>query len=595
MEFDLIIRGGTLVDGTRLPRFRADVGIRDGRVTKIGRIPSDAMTRRELDAADCIVSPGFIDLHTHYDAQIHWDPYCTISGWHGVTSLAIGNCGFGFAPVKPAERDPALRMMTRTEQIPYETMKQGMPWRWETFPEWLDNLERLPKGLNIVSFLPLSPLMIYVMGMEAAKSRSATRGELQEMKRLLNQAMAAGACGFSLQRMGKYSLQTDVDGSPMPTDCMADEEVLALAEVLRDRDEGFIQITQAQIDREEDYSESHRATEWAFLERLAEVAQRPVIHNTVNPMDSAPETYLRELAWVRRANAKGLRVIAQGVNNRNWFTFSLERWNLYDSSPAWKAATLGSADNKKMMMADPAHRAKIRAEHSLLLVLGNEMMPESCTVTDVAGHRELEKYVGRKIAEIAREEAKHPADTMLDIALAGELQVQFQTDCLCSDPDKFGYIMNDPYVLAGVSDGGAHVKFLNGGSYPTELLAWLVRDTGRLTLEEAHYHLSYLPAQVAGFVDRGSVRVGACADIVVYNLAKLKRTPEWTYEIAHDLPANEWRCIQRAEGYRWIIVNGVVTFEDGVCTGATPGVLLRNGEATPDSLAPKTGKPVAVG
>ena len=244
-QFDTVIRGGTVVDGTRLPRVRADVGIRHGRVAKIGRIAPGA-GERELDASGHVVAPGFVDLHCHYDAQIHWDPYCTISGWHGVTSLVLGNCGFGFAPVKPADRERALLMMTRTEQIPYESMKAGMPWAWESFPEWLDNLERLPKGVNVVSYVPVSPLMVYVMGVEAAKTRAATPAERREMQRLLDQAMDAGACGFSVQRLGERSLQADYDGTPMPTDCMADEDLFALGEVLRRRDEGFIQITQAQ-------------------------------------------------------------------------------------------------------------------------------------------------------------------------------------------------------------------------------------------------------------------------------------------------------------------------------------------------------------
>jgi N-acyl-D-amino-acid deacylase len=204
-------------------------------------------------------------------------------------------------------------------------------------------------------------------------------------------------------------------------------------------------------------------------------------------------------------------------------------------------------------------------------------IPESLEIIDVAGVSSLEKYVGRKVGDIAKERGVHATDAMLDIALEANLKVKFRTGYLTSGhPEKVAYIMNDPYVIAGVSDGGAHVKFFTGGSYPTELLTWLVRDERRVSVEEAHYHLSYLPAQAAGFLDRGFLREGAPADIVVYDLANLKRTPEWDYEIAHDFPADEWRVVQRAEGYRWTIVNGVITFEDGVCTGATPGVLLRN-------------------
>ena len=580
MQYDLIIHGGTVVDGTRLPRFRADVGVKDGRVAKIGRIGAGATAKKTLDAQGCIVCPGFVDLHCHYDAQIHWDPYCTISGWHGVTSLVLGNCGFGFAPVRAQDRDRALRMMTRTEQIPYESMKAGMPWRWESFPEWLDNLQKLPKGINVISYVPVSPLLVYVMGLEASKSRAATPAERREMQRLLNEAMEAGACGFSIQRMGKNSIQTDVDGTPMPTDCMADEDILALAQVLCERDEGFIQITQAQQAGDPAHSDGNvRASDWAFLEKLAAAAQRPIIHNAVFAVDDAAEFHIKELAWVHQANEKGLRIVGQGANVRSWFAFTLERWNLYDASPAWKEATLGSVEERKRKMADPQLRARMRAEHQMLVAIGGECVPEACTVAETSGASALAKYLGRKVGDIAKEEDKHPADVMLDIALAGDLKVQFRTGCNTSiDPEKVAYLMNDPYVTAGVSDGGAHTKFFTGGSYTTDFLTWLVRDTNKVSLEEAHYHLSYLPAQAAGFADRGFLREGVPADIVVYDLARLKRTPEWSYEIAHDFPANEWRCVQRAEGYRWTMVNGVITFEDGKCTGATPGVLLRNRE-----------------
>ncbi|MGD0119505.1 MAG: amidohydrolase family protein [Candidatus Binatus sp.] len=583
-EYDLIIRGGTVVDGTRLPRFRADVGIKDGRVRKIGRI-RNASAGRTLDATGCVVAPGFVDLHTHYDAQIHWDPYCTISGWHGVTSLVLGNCGFGFAPVKAADRERSMMMMTRTEQIPYESMKEGMKWRWETFPEWLENLERLPKGVNIVSYVPVSPLMVYVMGIEAAKSRPATPAERKEMQRLLNEAMDAGACGFSIQRLGANSLQADFDGTPMPTDCMADEDVLALAQVLHDRDEGFIQITQAQGGDPIHEGADIRSRDRLFLEKLAEVAQRPILHNAIAVLDDVPNFHTSELEWVHACNERGLRIYGQGANVRTWFSFSLEHWNLYDSSPAWNHATQGNREDKLQKLSDPAVREQMRAEYKMLLSIGSGSIPENLTVATTPGHPELEKYVGRKISDIAKEEGKHPNDAMLDLAVAGDLKVVFRTGAATSyDAEKVGPLMSDPYMIAGVSDGGAHTKFFTGGSYTTDFLTWLVRDTGKVSLEEAHYHLSYLPAQAAGFVDRGFLREGAPADIVVYDLKTLKRTPEWEFETVHDFPANEWRRIQRSEGYRWTIVNGEITFEDGKCTGAMPGQLLRNGKIGVESF-----------
>jgi N-acyl-D-amino-acid deacylase len=575
-HYDLVIRGGTVVDGTRLPRFRSDIGIRNGRVARIGRIAA-GQGRRELDATGLVVAPGFVDLHTHYDAQIHWDPYCTISGWHGVTSVVLGNCGFGFAPCRPADRERALLMMTRTEQIPYESMKAGMPWRWQTFPEWLDNLQRIPKGVNVVSYVPVSPLMVYVMGLEAAKSRPATAAEQREMQRLLHEAMDAGACGFSIQRLGEHSLQADYDGTPMPTDLMVDEDILVLADVLRERDEGFIQITQAAGGDPVRSGDAVKSRDRDFIERLAERAQRPILHNAIAAIDDRPDFHKSEIRWLHDCNARGLRIIGQGANVRTWFAFSLDLWNLYDFSPAWNHATQGSTAEKIAKFSDPALRVRLREEEPMLASIGEQTRPGNLTITHTPGHPELERYIGRTVREIAESEGKHVVDAMLDIAIAGDLQVEFRGgDATSSDPDLVAEVVSDPYIIAGISDGGAHTKFFTGGSYTTDLLTWLVRDTGRMTLEEAHYHLSYLPAQAAGFLDRGFLREGAPADIVVYDLARLKRTPEWDYEIAHDFPAGEWRRVQRAEGYRWTIVNGEITFEDGACTGATPGQLLRN-------------------
>jgi N-acyl-D-amino-acid deacylase len=581
MDYDLIIRNGTVVDGTRLPRYRSDVGIRGGRVVKLGRIAQTATAKRVLDAQGCIVAPGFVDLHTHYDAQIHWDPYCTISGWHGVTSVVLGNCGFGFAPVKPAERDRALLMMTRTEQIPYESMKEGMPFTWETLPEWLDALQRLPKGVNVVSYVPVSPLMVYVMGLEAAKSRPATPAERKEMQRLLNEAMDAGACGFSLQRLGEHSLQADVDGTPMPTDTMADEDVLCLAEVLRDRDEGFIQITQAQ-GGDPMYTEEgeKKNRDRAFVELLARTAQRPILYNVIAAVDGKPWLHEKSLEWIHKCNEEGLRIYAQGFNVRAWFNFSMADWNLYDCSPAWNEATQGTLEEKLVKLADPVRREAMKKQHRMLRAIGDTVMPEALTVTSVPEDTpELQKYMGRLIADIAEDEGKHVADAMLDIAVAGKLRVLFRSGLATSgDAEMVGPLMSDPYVMAGVSDGGAHTKFFAGGSYTTDYLTWLVRDEKKISLEEAHYHLSYLPAQAAGFTDRGFLREGAPADVVVYDMGELKRTPEWEFEVLHDLPANEWRVVQKAEGYRWTIVNGEITFENGDCTGATPGKLLRNNQ-----------------
>lgn len=575
-EFDILIRGGTVVDGTRVPRYTADIGIKDGRIVQIGGIHNgNGGARQVLDARGLIVAPGFVDLHTHYDAQIQWDPYCTISGWHGVTSVVLGNCGFGFAPVRPEERDRAMLTMSRTEAIPFESMQAGMLWDWTTFPEFLDSLDRIPKGVNCLSYVPVAPLMIWAMGLEAAKSRAATPNEQREMQRLLHEAMAAGAAGWSTQRLGKNSVQADYDGTPMVTDTMTDEDCLALGEVLRRRDEGFIQITQFTGDLTRDL---------AFQERLAEVSGRPILHNLIAVNREKPEVHRNRMQWLEDCNRRGLRMFGQGATLRSGFAFTLEHWNLYDSSPAWNRATTGSLEEKKVKMADPEIREGIKREHAEAAeklrqtqAIGGPI--EELIVQGVDDRPELERFVGRTVGDIAAAEGKHPVDAMLDLSLAGDLRVEFLTPDRGTNPEWMAEMIHSPYVIPGVSDGGAHTKFFTGGSYTTDFLTWLVRDTGVLTLEEAHYRLSYLPAFAAGFKDRGFLREGAPADIVVYDMDKLKCTPEWVGEVTHDFPAGEWRRVQRAEGYRYTVVNGEVTFENGVCTGATPGKLLRHGRA----------------
>ena len=291
-RYDVLIRGGTIVDGTMVPRFRGDLGIVNGRIVEIGRIRSDDATR-VLDADGLVVAPGFVDLHTHYDAQIQWDPYCSISGWHGVTSVALGNCGFGFAPVHPEGRDRAMLSMSRNEAIPLRTMQEGMLWDWETFPEWMNTLERIPKGVNCLTYMPLSPLLIYVMGLDAAKSRAAKPDEQAEMVRLLEEAMDAGACGWSAQRIGERSLQADYDGTPMPTDTMSDDDVFAFASTLGRRGEGIIQITQGQA-----LSDGDMARDFAVTEKIAELSGQPVLFNVVLAVDGMPEVHKMYVDWL---------------------------------------------------------------------------------------------------------------------------------------------------------------------------------------------------------------------------------------------------------------------------------------------------------
>ena len=571
-DYDLIIQGGTVVDGTLTPRYVSDIAIKDGKIAKIGGLKGKTATR-VLDAPGLVVAPGFVDLHTHYDAQIQWDPYCTLSGWHGVTSVAIGNCGFGFAPCRPGDRDRSMLSLSRNEAIPLKSMQEGMLWDWETFPEFLDSLDRMPKGINVISYVPLTPLYGWVMGWDEAKKRRPTEAELKEMTRLVHEAMDRGACGWSAQVTGANSGQRDYDGTPMITDLMTNEEILAFAEVLGERDEGFIELAYRETGEEGQVIED---VTMKFFEQVAEVAGRPVLYQAVSANANNPDLYRMRLRWLEDCARRGLRVYGQGITTRGAFELTFEDWNLFDQSPVWREVTLGSPAVRKAKMQDPELRRRLREEWDSGPRPGNTVGSVAGLIVEEVGNSEFDHYEGMTVEAIAEKEGKHIIDALLDLAVADDLKTEFLAENFRDNPEYAAEVLHSPHVIAGLSDGGAHVKFLTFGAFPTDLLSWLVRDEKVLTLEEAHYKLSYLPAHFGGFRDRGFLREGAPADIVVYDLDKLKLLPT---EVAEDQPGGEWRRIQRAEGYRWTLVNGQVTFEDGKPTGALPGKLLRSGAA----------------
>ena len=562
-EYDLLIQGGMIIDGTRAPRYRGDLAIKDGRIAEIGRLPAHS-AKRVLDAGGAIVAPGFIDLHTHYDAQIFWDPYLTISSWHGITSVVIGNCGFGFAPVRPEMRERSMLTMTRVEAIPLAAMKAAMTWDWVTFPEFLDKLDELPKGVNILPLMPVSPLLTWVMGLEAAKTRHPTEDEEREICRLLHEAMEAGACGWSAQRTpptGPFSVQRDYDGTPMVSDVMADETCLALANVLGERNAGCIQLT---------LFTGNFGHDWRHFEELAEVGARPVLYNVIQANDRRPELHRRGLAWLEENRAKGRRIYGQGVTTAAFLTFTFEDWNLFDDSQAWCDATTGSFEEKLVKLADPARRPGLKSQVPVNVGFFDE------TVVFETYQPQFKHYENLTLREIGEREGKHPVDVMCDLAVADNLRTVFYIEPINTRLDLLKEIATHDLTLFGVSDGGAHTKFLTAGRYPTEVLSKFVRDENWMSLEEAHWRLSALPAWCAGFRNRGTLQEGAAADVVVYDLERLKITPEFP-EIRHDLPGGEWRRVQTAEGYRSVIVNGEPISQGGDMTGAHPGKLLRHG------------------
>jgi N-acyl-D-amino-acid deacylase len=562
--YDTIIRGGTLIDGLMTPRREADVAIKDGRIVEISRRLRSSDAAEVLDASGQIVAPGFVDLHTHYDPYFFFDPWCTLSGWHGVTSVVIGNCGFGFAPAKPQDQEYLMLMLTRNESIDLGVMQEVLPWTWQTFPQWMDTLDAADKGVNVLTYVPLSPLLIYVMGLEAAKTRDATDEERAEMQRVLREAMDAGACGWSAQRATPGSGldgQRDYDGTPFVTDLMSDKTALALAEVLADYDRAVLQTLVSGVTPEDGAR---------HVEELARASKASVIYNIIATDTRNPDGHRNALAWIASAQKRGLRIYGQCQSSGGAVTFTIaDGWNLWDEQEPWREATLGSLEQKLAKFSDPGHQAKMKANPPKVFILERLILLKTYT-------EKFMKVKGTVLPDAARMMGyDNVLDFFFDLVVADELKTLFQCPLMNDSDALTAEMVTEPFSLWGVSDGGAHQKFLTTGSFTTDSIIKFVREQELVTLEEAHYRLSSLPASVAGFKNRGQLVEGAPADVIVYdydNLALLEP------EVAHDLPTGDWRRIQKAEGYRYTIVNGDVTFEDGVCTKATPGRLLRHGQ-----------------
>jgi N-acyl-D-amino-acid deacylase len=568
-EFDAVIKDGMIVDGARMPRFRGDVGIKDGVITRIGRIDrSDA--HREIDATGMIVAPGFIDLHTHYDAQVFWDPYLTTSGWHGVTSVVIGNCGFGFAPMRTELRERAMLSMTRVEAIPLATMRTALPWDWVTYPEFLDSIERRPKAVNVLPYIPVNPLLIWVLGLEAAKAgRKPTDAEHTEMARLLNEAMDAGACGWSAQSLGQPGQpardsaggpQGDFDGTSMPSDVMWPETRMVLAKVLGNRGEGFIELSSGLGGREH----------W---EELAAASGAPMLWQAVVASGGEMGEKMRGdlFAWFRSCHERGLRIYGQGLMNECPLLFTFEYWDLW--GPVWDELAGPALDNERKLanLANSEIRAKLREAPRTFMFVDSV----NDTVLLRTSSSEYKKYEHSRIGDIVRDTGKSPVDIICDAAVADRLKTVFQTRQFHITPAGIKELIDNPYIIPGLSDGGAHTKYLTGGGYATEYISNLVREREFSTLEDAHWRLSALPASCAGFKNRGILRPGAAADIIVYDYDKLGYTfPEFV----RDLPGDEYRVVCRGRGYRNVIVNGEVTIEDDKETSTYSGALLRGGK-----------------
>lgn len=552
-EYDVVIRGGTIVDGTNVPRYQGDMAIKDGKVVKVsGRIP--AAGAREIDASGCIVAPGAIDLHTHYDAQLNWDPYASMSGWFGVTSISIGQCGFGFAPTRPEDRDLNMRMMNRIEAIPLKSMQEGMRWDWETFPEYLNSLDRQGLGVNVGSLVPFSPLRGYVLGMREARERtSVTEAELNQMKQILHEAMQAGAFGFSADK--NLEDRTE-DGSALPSHVASPEEFLGLAEVMQDFGVGHLGWT---------IGISNTALEQQSL--LTEMMRR-----SGRPLHVAVGDDEQGYAWAKEVREAGLPVVIQQNSMDPVSEFTLAEYNLFDYMPNWITPLVGDAEERAVKLRDPEARERMKQDVIDRPHARTDWSQMTVVETVHERNRALE---GLTIAELAQKQSKDPLDALLDLSLDEGLKTTFSHLLADRGDEVLADRIMSPYSHISLSDGGAHIRYLTLSMWPLHFLGYWVRDKQLTTLEHAHYKMSAYPAWVANYANRGTLRIGDWADIMIYELDKLGYVyNKPTY--ASDFPGGEWRRIEKPTGIRHILVNGQVTFEDNVCSNALPGKLLRS-------------------
>ncbi|HEY7519758.1 MAG TPA: amidohydrolase family protein [Methylomirabilota bacterium] len=568
MAFDLVVKNGTVIDGSGLPRFRADVGVRDGRIVSIGRIRERA--REVIDAEGHVVAPGFVDGHTHMDAQIFWDPYGTCSCWHGITSVVMGNCGFTLAPCSSKDKHLVIRNLERAEDISAEAMDAGIEWSWTTYREFLDTLERLPKGINYSGYLGHSALRTYVMG-ERAFDEAATEDDLKAMEAELRDAIEAGAMGFTTSRSPSHETP---DRRPVASRVATWDEVRRLVGVMGDLNAGIFEIAGEGVDRSTGGEEARRD----YHRRLRELALesgRPITFGLFGRKD-APGIWREYVQLIDETNAAGGRMFAQVHSRALSAILSFKTQTSFDRLPLWREIRNLPLSEQRERLSDrtlrpqlvQAARAKFEGKP-----LGTEARP---AVFDWLFLMEKVHGPHRSIAEIARERNCDPVDAMIDLALERDFDAFFFQPIANEDQDVALELMRYKHAVVTFSDSGAHVSQLMDSSLQTHLLAHWVREKQAFTLEEAVRMLTLVPASYWGFADRGLLREGMAADLVVFDPETIAAEMP---EVVNDLPAGARRLTQRCRGIAATVVNGETVLRDGKPTGALPGRLLRGPRA----------------
>jgi N-acyl-D-amino-acid deacylase len=558
MSYDLLIKNGTVVDGTGAPRRMADVAVQDGMIAEIGKIKAGA--KKTIDADGLIVAPGFVDPHTHYDAQICWDPQITSSSWHGVTSVVMGNCGVGLAPCRPQAHDIAALDLVNVEAIPYEVLKRGITWDWESFPSYLQAAGKRGSAINLGFLAPLTPFRHYVMG-EESMERTATADETAKISALLREAVTAGALGWSLTTGIQH---VGYKGRPLACRLADRAELGSYARVLRDLGKGVIEVT---LTQNFGHIQDH---ELDLLKFLLDGSGRRVTWLAIFDLEDKPqaatETLQRSEELIKRGGVPQMtcRPLIAEIEFKSGMAFSLMR--------SWQPAVDQPPEKLKQLYADPEFRRAVVDEMSKGVLRRNFKRVE---VSDV-GKPELKSLGGRSVADIARERGRegYEFETMLDLAIEDDLNISFAQSVFNTNEERLGKLINDPRPMIGLSDAGAHVTLLCDAGYCTYLLGHWVRDLNAITLEYAVKRITSEPADFFGLRGRGRLKVGGHADLAIFDAATVGSARRGTMK--DDLPGGGKRLVMPATGVIHTVVNGVPVYENEHYTGTTPGTVLHS-------------------
>ena len=544
MAHDLVIRGGFIVDGTGAPGRQGDLAVSGGRIAEVGTVSGRGT--RVVDAGGLVVAPGFIDPHTHYDAQLTWDPSASCTSWHGVTTIVTGNCGFTLAPCRPEDRLTLMKMLEYVEGMSLEAMQKGIQWEFETFREYLDALDRLPLWVNVAPLIGHSAVRQFVMG-DAAWERAATPDELERMGAEVRRAMGDGAIGFSSTTNSNH---VGDRGRPVPSRLGTDAELEFLAAAMGATGRGIVELTIGG-------SRPDRVAEVDRYMELARASRRPVTMVSVRHNPVKPDEHRQILARVEAAWREGLRLHPQGTCSPLTSTFAITNGFVFGRYTAWRRVLEARPSEWRGILADPAFRAEFRDSVRNSPIFNSDVVP--LRVKRVV-EPSLQALAGKSVTEIARAAGTDVIDAFFDLVLADDFRTEFMTATMNTDAGAVAEIFTHPAAVLGLSDAGAHITQFSEAGQTSQLLGHWVRERQAISLEAAVRLITSAPAEIFGIPDRGRLAPGLAGDVTVFDPRAIACHEE---EIVHDMPDGGPRFVARSSGIQWSFVNGQTVIRDG--------------------------------